>query len=506
MPTEIIVPADWKIALTERIKARWDALATDQRSHVFGRPWTTDAPHFVDMGTQWQNALYRLTNWHAREPVLRDLELATREVEAETHARWGPEVPLPAYPPLPGEPTPGTGGGPVDPGPGPGPLPPTDLDRVDGQLQVEPGGGFVVNGRPVLPTLCHYGDALSKWMRDRSHVLRNLDVIAGAGYHGIRYWTCLDGDWWNGRHVGERFQQDYWDQHRAFLLELKARGLVAQISQGSLTRDAVPERPAFANRMADLLTDVGPEVCALFEGVNEARDTGEPDAGRLASFVRIFKARLPQVLCALSAFTGTEDIAILDDFSRDPADLFVVHPYRGGGNHDKTRHLMSLRYEGKPAKRVGWNGEGPGGGNRVSAIDNRDAMTGDTMCGLAAMSFMMRMAYVWFSGVGVISDDGGSQTFDQMPGFLEVPKVRALVPADVMRYSGPIFHGGESWRAQRTFAARGDVRADHVVHSDGRQVIGIYGPGDLDVPQEKGFTAAVDHRFGSEFRLVAGHV
>jgi hypothetical protein len=76
----------------------------------------------------------------------------------------------------------------------------------------------------------------------------------------------------------------------------------------------------------------------------------------------------------------------------------------------------------------------------------------------------------------------------------------------VMRYSGPIFHGGETWRNQRTFAARGDVRADHVVHSDGRQVIGIYGPGDLNVPQEKGFSAAVDHRFGSEFRLVAGRL
>lgn len=397
------------------------------------------------------------------------------------------------------------GGAPVDPGLPPPVHPPSgDFDRIDGQLGIESGGGFHVNGRPVLPTLCHYGDALSKWMRDRVHVLRNLDLIAGAGYHGIRYWTVLDGDWWNGRHVGERFQSDYWDQHRAFLLDLKARGLVAQVSQGSLTRDAVPDRAAFANRMADLLADVGSDVCALFEGVNEARDTGEPDAGRLASFVRVFKSRLPHVLCALSAYTGTEDVDILDSFSRDPADLFVVHPYRGGGNHDKTRHLMSLRYEGKPAKRLGWNGEGPGGGNRVSAIDNRDAMTGATMCGLAAMSFMMRMAYVWFSGVGVISDDGGSQTFDQMPGFFDVPKVRAIVPADVMRYSGPIFHGGETWRNQRTFAARGDVRADHVVHSDGRQVIGIYGPGDLSVPQEKAFTASVDHRFGSEFRLVVG--
>jgi hypothetical protein len=126
------------------------------------------------------------------------------------------------------------------------------------------------------------------------------------------------------------------------------------------------------------------------------------------------------------------------------------------------------------------------------------------MCGLAAMSFMMRMAYVYFCGVGVISDDGGSQTFDQMPGFFDVPRVRSLVPADVMRYSGPIFHGGETWRDHRTFAARGDVRADHIAHHDGRRVIGIYGPGDLNVPQDRPFHAEIDHTFGSEFRLVVG--
>lgn len=463
------------------------------------------------------------------------------------------------------------GGGPV------GPVPDSGLDRIDGQLGLEPGGGFHVNGRAVLPTLCHYGDALSKWMRDRSHVLRNLDLIAAAGYHGTRYWTCLDGAWWNGRHVGERFQSDYWEQHRAFLLAHKERGLVCQISQGSTTSDALPDPHGFMHRLCDVLQDVGPEVAAVIEGVNEDRDTGNRGPEWLAEFVGIAASRIPQLLRGLSSYTGTEDPVILNRYSRDPAQMFMVHPYRGGRNHDKTRHLMSLQYENGANARVmagarlasadlariasdidasrrqtaletadwlqrhmphraeeiarllaigsgqiarlsaaeaeamvrlmrrnGWNSEGPGIGNRVSAIDNRDEMTGATMCGLAAMSFMMRMAYVNFYGVGVISDDGGSQTFDQMPGFFEVPKVRALVPADVMRYSGPIFHGGETWRNDRTFAARGDVRADHVVHHDGRRVIGIYGPGDLNVPQERGFSADIDHRFDNEFRLVVG--
>jgi hypothetical protein len=466
---------------------------------------------------------------------------------------------------------------PIDPDPGPGPLPPSDLDRIDGQLQLEAGGGFHVAGRPVLPTLCHYGDALSKWMRDRSHVLRNLDLIAGTGYHGTRYWTCLDGTWWNGRHVGEAFQHDYWEQHRAFLLAHKERGLVCQISQGSTTRDALPDPHGFMHRLCDVLLDVGPEVAAVLEGVNEDRDTGNKGPEWLAEFVGIAAARIPQLLRGLSSYTGTEDPVILNRYSRDPAQMFMVHPYRGGRNHDKTRHLMSLQYENganaraaagarlasaelrriaddvdasrrqtaletadwlqrhyphrveeierllaigsgqiarlsaaeaeavvRLMRRNGWNSEGPGVGNRVSAIDNRDEMTGATMCGFAAMSFMMRMAYVYFCGVGVISDDGGSQTFDQMPGFFDVPKVRSLVPADVMRYSGPIFHGGETWRNDRTFAAHGDVRADHVVHHDGRRVIGIYGPGDLNVPQERGFAADVDRRFDNEFRLVVG--
>jgi hypothetical protein len=464
---------------------------------------------------------------------------------------------------------------PVDPGTPPPPV--TGLDRIDGQLRLEPGGGFHVNGRPVLPTLCHYGDALSKWMRDRSHVLRNLDLMAGAGYHGTRYWTCLDGAWWDGRHVGERFQSDYWEQHRAFLLAHKERGLVCQISQGSTTGDALPDPHGFMHRLCDVLLDVGPEVAAVLEGVNEDRDTGNRGPEWLAEFVGIAASRIPQLLRGLSSYTGTEDAVILNRYSRDPAHMFMVHPYRGGRNHDKTRHLMSLQYENGANARVmagarlastdlarigadidasrrqtaletadwlqrhmpyraeeiarlqaigrgqiarlsaaeaeamvrlmrrnGWNSEGPGIGNRVSAIDNRDEMTGATMCGLAAMSFMMRMAYVNFYGVGVISDDGGSQTFDQMPGFFDVPKVRTLVPADVMRYSGPIFHGGETWRNDRTFAARGEVRADHVVHHDGRRVIGIYGPGDLNVPQDRPFSATVDYRFGSEFRLVVG--
>jgi hypothetical protein len=508
----------------------------------------------VDAGGRigWtHNYLGRRAGGVGHEPAIRAVENQIDETEGRA-PRWG--------------------GGPVNP-----PPPPSgDWDRIDGQLGLEPGGGFHVNGRPVLPTLAHYGDALSKWMRDPDHVLRNLDLMASVGYHGVRYWTCLDGDWWAGRHVGEAFQPNYWERHRAFFIALKERGLVAQISQGSTTQDALPDPHGFMNRLCDTLQDVGPEVCCVLEGVNEDRDTGNKGPRWLADFVSIARRRFPGMLLGLSSYTGTEDPDILNRYSIDPANMFMVHPYRGGHNHDKTRHLMSLQYENganarmamslmgarssretnavldditasrqrtaletaeyliryfphrqdeidrllmlagnrtamrsaiareaeKLMRRNGWNSEGPGGGSRVSAIDNRDAMTGATMAGLAAMSFAMRMGYVWFSGVGVISDE--HETFEMMPGFREVPQVRKLVPHDIMRYSGPIFHGGETWRNERTFAAQGDTRADHVIHSDGRRLVMIYGPSGLDVPQSRGLNVEVDERWGNEFRVVFG--
>lgn len=407
----------------------------------------------------------------------------------------------------------GSGGGPVNPPPEPShPLPPSELDRIDGQLQIESGGGFVVNGRPVLPILCHFGDAFSRWSRGQQlAVMGDLDDIASAGYHGIRFWSTLGlddhgGGYWAGRAVGPTYTPDYWSHLQAFLEALRDRGLACQLSQGDVRAVAIPDRRDFANQMASCVNAVGSHVVALFEGANESRDTGEPDPDKLARFVAMFRERCQLPLVALSSYTGTEDAQILNDFSVSPADVFVCHGYRGNRWWDKVRHTFSLVYPEpghvKPTKRQGWQGEPAGPGARVSAIDNRHELDADALCAMAAVSLMTRQAWVYFSGPGVISDEG--ERLQDMPGFLEVPRVRSLIPPDVMRYSGPLAHGGDTWQRERVFAAQGEVRADHALHSDGRFVALIYGPGSLDVPQTRSADITVDHRFGNKARLVVG--
>ena len=59
---------------------------------------------------------------------------------------------------------------------------------------------------PVLPVFCHYGDGLSKYVRDQNHVRHNLDAMRARGYGGVRTWSTLGGDYWSGRQVGPAHQ------------------------------------------------------------------------------------------------------------------------------------------------------------------------------------------------------------------------------------------------------------------------------------------------------------
>ena len=65
---------------------------------------------------------------------------------------------------------------------------------------------------PALPVLCHYGDGLSKYLRDPGHVRAQPRPDAGAtGYGGVRTWGSLGGSYWSGREVGPSHQGEaYW--------------------------------------------------------------------------------------------------------------------------------------------------------------------------------------------------------------------------------------------------------------------------------------------------------
>lgn len=468
-------------------------------------------------------------------------------------------------------------------GPPPPPPPPPSSGLV-GQVRVEAAGGFVDDQGPVLPILCHFGDALSRWTRgQQAAVLADLDRIKAAGFDGIRFWTTLglddrEGGFWVGRAVGPTYVEGrpqrqgdtnlYWLHLEAFLEALRDRGLVAQVSQGDVRPVAIPDRQAFAHQLADIVNRVGPHVVLLAEAANESRDTGEPDAGALARFSTWFHDRAPQALIGLSAYTGTEDVAILNAFSRTPAHLYIVHSYRGGRWWDKVRHIFSLPYEHgarsaalrlltsaprpdieadiaasrartlrewadyleryfperqeharlrasasarvtvtaselRLAKRVGWNGEGPGFGDRVSAIDNKHEIDAAAYQLLAAQALLSRQGYVWFSGPGVISDDPGGERLEAMPGFWEVAQVKTWLPADVMRYD-ELYHGGDTWRDKRAFAAVGETRADHAGYRDGRRCIVIYGPEPHAVQQVRAGSITHDHT-NAKGRVVCGN-
>jgi hypothetical protein len=97
-----------------------------------------------------------------------------------------------------------------------------------------------------------------------------------------------------------------------------------------------------------------------------------------------------------------------------------------------------------------------------------------------------------------------------MPGFWEVPRAVALLPADVMRWS-KLVHGGARDGSLRVFAVPGtdDTRADHAIeHADGsgRFVCLLYGPRWRECRQVRPAELHLEQDFGDVGRLVIGRV
>jgi hypothetical protein len=363
--------------------------------------------------------------------------------------------------------------------------------RIDGRVYLDDSG-------PVLPVFCHFGEAFSRYTRNRDAVRAQLDTVARAGYHGIRFWTVLSGPYWSGREVYEAFTPDYWGQMRDFLLDLKARKLRAVISQGGTGAVDIPDRFGYAQRMSDVLDQTGTaDVVAIFEGANESWQTGEPDPNRLAQFVGWVKSRHPAILCTISAPPG-EGADELNAWSIPPADLFDVHGYRGGHWWDKVRHIFSIPYEGQPQKRLGWQGEPTGPGAAVSVTENKHELDDDTLAAMCAMSLMSRQAWCYMSGPGVLFDS----PIDAQPGFWTVPRMRDALPRDVMGFDA-LIHGGTRWANERVFAAEGETRCDHALSADGRFVAVIYGP-TLSYTQVRGATIEKVTDLGGKARIIVG--
>lgn len=379
---------------------------------------------------------------------------------------------------------------------------PTHPSPLVGQLRIE-GGAFVDDRGPVLPVFVHLGDGFSRYARGDSGVLDLLDAIAARGYHGVRFWTVLRGSYWAGRSVTPDETPEYWAKLEAWFRELRARRLTAVVSQGDLMAWTASSntRDVYADELARVLGRVGPDVAAFIDAGNEAWQNGEADPARLRRFIDRLRAGGVRASASLTSPYGE----LKEDLRRYAYDVYDVHAYREGRWFDKLRHGWNIGYENAPV-RLGISSEWTGPGRRVSVTENQHELDAAVMVGQALVSLASRQAYVYFTGPGVVSNEG--EDLRSMAGFDQVMEAVALLPDDVMRWSR-LVHGGNragSWRVFGVEDMPCDARADHTMHDDGSFIAVIYSPCGLNPKVVRPYTAAVDRTWGDKVRLVVGRV
>lgn len=358
----------------------------------------------------------------------------------------------------------------------------------------------------MVPVACHLGDGLSRFARDPAGTHRLLGEVAARGYHGVRTWTVLHGDYWRGREVGPMHQPDYWALVDGFREALRQHGLRWLVSQGDLMR-ALPgmaDRRAFMRRLAALFTL---EDLIGVDAGNETWQNGEGDEGRLQDAIDGFLDVLPAPVWSLTSPPGEETGELL----RYAGSVADVHTYRDGRWWDKVRHVFNNAYEGVVDRPL-IQSEPFGPGARVSVTTNKHEIDEGVMLAAAVAAAMTGQLWVYFSGPGVMSDEG--ERLEDMPGFGSTPMAVALLPADMG--SGELAHGGESQAHRRVFAAspKGDpreLRWEHCFLSGKRFVALGYGPSFADVeasaarpvrPHER----LLDLTLGGRARVIVGQL
>lgn len=349
---------------------------------------------------------------------------------------------------------------------------PAGASAIIGQLRIT-GDGFADDNGAVLPIGIHMGDLFSVYTRDPAKATDALAKIAGAGYPLVQFWLnlgSLSGDYWAGREIGPEITPDYWGQLTRFADLLDSFGLRGIFCTGDYELRSM-SHDEFARTLGGLLAsrDTG----ALVIAGNEAWQTGADSIDTLEAFCDAFKSICPDVPITTTA-PPTEHV---DDIAAWCAgDYYAIHGYRGGEDHDRIRHIFSVPWEGHPPCAYGYQDEPTGPGDEVSVkpshcYEGRD-VDANHICALAAQSLICNQGYNYFCG------DGVKLTGDvaRWPGFAEVARVAAMIPADVMAWPDP-FHCGDSQSAHRIFRLNSgkDVRFDTRVADDGRIVGLLYG-------------------------------
>lgn len=356
---------------------------------------------------------------------------------------------------------------------------------LSGRLRLA-GMHFVDDAGDVLPVFCHFGEALSAFVRRPNAVRQQLDAIAAAGYHGVRFWDVLgyyDGAW-SGREVtpvpfaNRRGQPvgatpHYYAQLRAFLQACDERQLAVMHDRGDLNSWTGAQKPRHLREVGALYRGLGATGYRVLAGLwacNEGYQNGVTTPEEAADLIRAFAegaGALPDVR-GLSA-PNIPELHDLRAWSVDPATIVTIHPSRDSGTHHRIRHVFTNGYEkcaaiGKP----GWNTEPTGPGPRVTVGREEDPAV---LGALAAVSLISRQAWTYMSSRGVIWHG----PIEQQPGFASVPALCRRLPDDVMRFE-TLGHGGSHWQQVRPLVAEGDNRFDYAAHGDGRFAGVAYGP------------------------------
>lgn len=343
--------------------------------------------------------------------------------------------------------------------------------------------------RPVLPILCHFGEAFSAYTRRPDDVRRQLDVIASAGFVGTRFWDTLGyyAGGWRGREVSPiAFLNDagqtihatprYYEQLEAFLIEHRERGLIVHHSRGDLNSWAPSQILEHCRLVGEVQRRVGLSVVGLNEAINECNMNIQDYS---VNFLRRMIAAIgnPSTIEALSTPPGqTEELDALVDYA---ADVWYVHGLRSESADDMIRHIFTNGYEVSHATgKLGWQGEPTGPQIRPGpGVYGPPTNNVETLTSLCAMSLIAKQAWVYMSADGVFWNG----PIENQPGFYEVAKVRSYLPPDIMR--GRLLHGG---RPDAAFTSptgfygdpgvtEGPARIDGAELADGRGAWVIYG-------------------------------
>lgn len=404
-----------------------------------------------------------------------------------------------------------------------------------GSLRYGVGGLWQDDDGPVLPMFCHEMSMFSDWVHGRQDdVRRRCQVVASAGYHGVRvldvlgYWDANRGgapDGWFGRAVtpiamesfgSERFgfprvraTPDYYGQKGQFLEAVGSFGLRVMDDRGDLNSWSHQSKFDHMRQNGRLYATMpgGRELLAGLWACNESWQNGVPDHAEAALMVKSFGdgagwlpdtrglswgaknndwERPVDIDPVTGENRGGDPTGEIPDsmvwWSIDPATVITMHGSRTAAREHIIAHYLGygyydgdLRHRGKRC----WNTEPVGGGVGVTVgrIDEPEMLVG-----IATEALLSGQAWTFMSGAGVWSE----RPIEGEPGFREVASLLRWLPRDLHTF-GTIGHAGRRFQGTRILADTepfSGTRADYAIHADGRFVMNVYGNG-ADLPFER---------------------